>query len=54
MTSLGISVEHYHLWRTPLPKLMITELETDLRQIKMNTNLKFLCLKGQEKVSTSI
>lgn len=30
------------------------ELETDLRQIKMNTNLKFLCLKGQEKVSTSI
>lgn len=25
------------------------ELETDLRQIKMNTNLKFLCLKGQKK-----
>lgn len=30
------------------------ELETDLRQIKMNTNLKNLCLKGQEKVGTSI
>lgn len=28
------------------------ELETDLRQ--MHTNLKFLRLKGQEKVSTSI
>lgn len=47
MTSLGISVEHHHLWRISPPKLMITE--NNLKQIqgklRVNTNLNFLCLK---------